>query len=84
MIIWNDIKKGKLPPHKEEVLWLNSMEFGKLDCETGIVHMDSNTGWWYDLAYGFDQPVTLGSTRLPLDVVRFWTEVNFPSDEDME
>ena len=55
MIEWNDIEKGQLPVKGEEVLWYPSLCFGSID-ENGIVSMDSNMGWWDDLAYGFNQP----------------------------
>lgn len=45
--------------------------------ENGIVNMDSDIGHWDDLAHGFDQPEK-HRYKLPLDVVRFWTEVNDP------
>ena len=54
MIEWNDIEKGQLPVKGEEVLWYPSLCFGSID-ENGIVSMDSNMGWWDDLAYGFNQ-----------------------------
>ena len=76
MIEWNDIKKGQLPVKGEEVLWYPSLCFGSID-ENGIVSMDSDMGWWDDLAYGFSQPEK-HRHKLPLEVVQYWTEVNHP------
>ena len=50
--------------------------FGSID-ENGIVSMDSDMGWWDDLAYGFNQPEK-HRHKLPLEVVQYWTEVNHP------
>ena len=76
MILWNDIAKGEIPEVGKEVLWYPSFCFGYFS-ENGIVSMDSDNGWWDDLAYGFAQPET-HRHKLPLDVVQYWTEVNHP------
>lgn len=83
MIIWNDIAKSEFPKDKENVMWYPSLEFGYMDIDSGIVRMDSNEGHWVDLAHGFEQPLRDGDwyfkhKKIPLDVVRFWTEVNDP------
>lgn len=76
MINWSDIAKGEIPEIDKGVLWYPSLEIGVLE-KDGLVWFSSDIGSWSDIPYGGKQPEK-SHFKLPLDVVRFWTEVNDP------